>query len=130
MEPEINLTLTRLETVVNIPRSQGLNVRNADESAFLDTSPTLRSADAITESHDLSTTGYLERLQEVAKTFPQKVNKHLEEDNSQDFTLLCLKVKEKLDESVIEDLEEQIFTKLDKHNIFKEEVICRNSSGK
>ena len=31
---------------------------------------------------------------------------------------MSLKVKEKLDESIIEDVEEEIFTRLEKHNIF------------
>lgn len=60
LEPEINLNLARLETEVKIPESQGLNDRNANESAFSDTFPSLRSASAINMSHDMSTAGYLE----------------------------------------------------------------------
>ena len=95
-EPKINLTLSRLETGVGIPRSQGLNVRNANESAFSDISQSSESAAFTHESLDLSTTGYLERLEEVAKTFPKEVNKHLEKVDSTDFTLLSLKLKKNL----------------------------------
>ena len=116
-EPKISFTLSRLGTEVGIPGLQGLNVENADVSASSNVS---QPSETAAFTHNLSTAGYLERLEKVASTFPREVHENNEKVNGTDISLLSLKVKEKLDESVIDDLEGQIFTRLEKNNIFLE----------
>ena len=54
-------------------------------------------------THNLSTAGYLERLERVASTFLREGLENLDKDNGSDISLLSLKVKEKLDENVTDD---------------------------
>ena len=116
-EPKNSFTLLRLGTEVGIPGLQGLNVENADLS---ESSKVSLPSETAAFTHNLSTAGYLERLEKVATTFPREVHENLDKVDSTNLSLLSLKVKEKLDESVIDDLEGQIFTRMEKNNIFLE----------
>ena len=70
--------------------------------------------------NDLSTSAFLNRLEKVASAHPREVIENPTTVTASEISLLTLKIKERLNENIIDDLEEQIYTRLDKQNIFLE----------
>ena len=89
-EPIINVQIAAVNTELNIPE------------------------------HDLSTASFLNRLEQVANAHPGEVIEDPSTMAATEISLLTLKIKEKLNEDIIDDLEEQIYNRLDKQNIFLE----------
>ena len=110
-----SVEIARLETKVDKPDLEQQNVEKAGLSAD---SYTPRPSETADHRHDLSTAGYLERLEKVAGTFPREGLETPDKVNASDISLLSLKIKEKLNENIIDDLEDQMYTRLDKQNIF------------
>ena len=75
---------------------------------------TPRPSETADYRHDLATAGYLDRLEKVAGTFPREGLETPDKVDPSDISLPSLKIKEKPNENIIDDLEDQIFTRLDK----------------
>ena len=101
LDPEIKINLAQVGAENAQAQSEGLECKNLEGSTFSDSTNTSMTSSTARESPGISLTGYLQKLQEVAQCCPQGPKVDLEED----ITILALKVKERLDESTIVDVE-------------------------
>ena len=112
-----SVEISKLETKVDIPDLEQQYVEKANWPTNSNTPGPPKSADY---RHDLSTSAFLNRLEKVASAHPREVIENPSKVTASEISPLTLKIKEKLNENIIDDLEDQIYTRLDKQNIFLE----------
>ena len=127
-EPIINIQIAEVDTKSNIPESkvslQEIPQFQVDSSntsePIINVQITAVDTEANIPEHNLSTASFLNRLEQIANTHPGEVIENPNTMASTEISVLTLKIKEKLKEDIIDDLEEQIYNRLDKQNIFLE----------
>ena len=90
--------------IVGLGQNTGLECKTSANTAFPDSQDSASS----NASPEISLTAYLQQLVNVAQSRPlcPKV------DLTEDVTILATKVKERLDEDTMEDVEQDIFNRL------------------